>query len=238
MTTNKNMSKKSAVKLPKLPGHQVEINGQKMRVLEGAFGPKGGDYGLMHEIEGVCAWIGRTHEEKGFVLDAFPVFTFREYAKPASATTIGMVLLADLARDFTTENRIASGNFTVGNVDDLQGHIYHTYGATTLEYMTRTFLGRRLGQDNARFLAKRLGRILRLNYPAVSSQIKVDGHRLLVEGPFKKLTALEGGCRIESFQALATYLGTVWLEAEASLLARNPDLYDRSEFFSVTNEAA
>lgn len=217
----------------KLPGKRIEIDGQKMRVLEGAFGPKGGEYRLLHEQPGVCAWVGRTHEEKGYVLDAFPVFTFREYGKELSPTVIGMVLMADLARDFTTENRIKDGNFTIGNVDDLDQHVYHTYGSVTLQYMSSTFFGKRLGQDNARFLAKRLVRILKLNYPAVASTIKLDAHRLLLEAPFKKIASLEARATMSSFLALATYLGQVWLEAEAGLLARNPELFDRSGFFSI-----
>lgn len=205
----------------------------KTKVVEGYFPvPSHLELSVLHEIPGLVAWVGRK-DENGRVLDASPVF-IQDPTKPTplTATRAGIVLLCDMARDFTIENRISKGNFTVGNVDRLETHVKETYGLMTLQYLEKEFAsGKPLGTDNARYIAKRLVRILRVNYP----ELKFDGvtskSRIILSKPFTILSRIHSGARIANLAGLALGLGSAWVEAETTLLRKRPELADRSQYF-------
>lgn len=193
---------------------------------------------VLHEVPGLVAWVGR-QDDKGRVRDAAPIFIQDAvHPKPLTALRAGIVLLCDLARDFTVENRLASTNFTLGNADRLETHVTETYGAMTLQYLQREFVGgQALGTANARYIAKRLTRILRVNYPELRFDAMTDKARIILRNPFTLLVRINSNARFKTLLALSTALGEAWLEAESSLLRKRPDLADRSRFFGDAAES-
>lgn len=215
----------------KLLGEVLELEHRNVRVLEGQVRFGGTDYKVVHDIEGLCAFVGRVDDEKGWVLDSFPVF----YPEGQNAVRVGIVLLCDLLRDFTVENRIAHNKYVIGNIDNLEQHVLTTYGKTTFEYVNKVYLNRKIGGDTAKFLAKRLARYLRTNYPGLGSQLEVNGRRLAFRSPHKTVLTIDDTKNFASLAHMANYLGSRFLDAKQAIAAHDPKLLDQSNFFQVTD---
>lgn len=207
---------------------QLGPEGHKARELAGFYAPPGHlPLKVLHEVPGLVAFVGVT-DEKQRVLDATPIFIGTEVLTPARA---GIVLLCDLARDFTVEERLSRGNFTLGNIDALDRHVLDTYGKTTVDYLAHRYLGKPLGVEIARFLAARQTRILRVNYPELRKDAKQDKSRILLVKPFAVLAKFDPERKCKSVLELALYLGATWTTAENTLLRKRPELADRSKYF-------
>ncbi len=220
-------------KSPVIPGKVLKFGDLPVRVVDGAFrAPENRPLKVLHEVEGLCAWVGRVHED-GRVFDAVPVFT----NPAADDLTVGCVLLTDLARDFTVDHRLAGNNFHTVHSATVNDDVFNAFGDLTFQYMG-TYLGRGgLGADNAKFVAKRMARVLGINYPDLGKGLKVDGCRLLLTTPFTILAKFESHARFTDLKALATWLGSRWRQAERNLLTKCPVLADRSAYFTVGDEA-
>lgn len=209
------------------PSQRLELGGHKVQVAEGSFAaPDHLSLQVLHEVPGLVAFVGRK-DEKNRVLDAVPVFTDPQL----SAVRAGVVLLCDMARDLTIENRLGANNFTLGNVDQLEQHVVSTYSQMTLDYLDHAFLGKPLGVDNSRFLAKRMTRTLRANYPALKKLAAQDKSRIVLKHPFTVLAKFDPNARNATLYRLACYLGETWVGATRTLLAKHPHLADRTQFF-------
>lgn len=230
------MTKKSEPKLV-LPGRQMDFGEQKVRVLDGNVRvPSQLPMELLAETPGLVAWVGRKTEE-GRILDALPVFTAREHGRTLTAVQAGIVLLTDLTRDAAAENRFSPDNFTLGNYDQLEEHIFNTYGALTATYMRDEYLHQRLGRkDSHRFIAKRMARVLRANYALEAKDLVADKGRLTLTRPPTTLTRFESTESFKSLAGFAKWLGLRFLEADHRLLLKRPKLADRSHLFVVTDE--
>ena len=211
----------------------VKTAERNIRVFPGnAPSPAGIAPTVLYEQPGLVAWVGKRHSS-GALVDVVPVFIARENNRSLSATTAGIVLLVDFLRDTTPENRAHSTNFTLPTFDDIEKHIELTWGSVTLDYARHRLIGHRLGTELSHFLAKRIGRVLRVNYLAGSRLVGVDGARIVLTTPHTLLTKFDSNSKFATFRELATYLGTRWLEADARFLAKHPELEDRSRFFGV-----
>lgn len=209
---------------------KAEFDPTHTRVVEGEYLPPANlPITVIHETPGLVAWVG-VQDEKGRVLDATPIFM--RTGEPLTALKAGVVLLTDLARDFTVDNRVKSNNFTLGNRDALPEHFEATYGKVATGYLVNEFLGKPIGIKNARFLAKRLSRILRANWPACGELVKADGRRILLTNPHTVLTNIPAFTQAGTLLELATGLGEMYLSLEAALFDKRPELADRSKFFS------
>lgn len=181
-------------------------------------------YEIISKVDGLCAWVGKK-SESGEILDCIPVFLEGADRGPL---TYGMVLLADLARDATLQNRGGS-HVVLGNVDTLDGDIKSNYGDLTLRYIYQEFLSSKLKPDMLRFVAKRYARNLKMNFPEVSANIDTDGHRIRLKQPPTLLANVVAVKRMTSLPELATWLGTHWVEAERNLVRKVPDLSTREK---------
>lgn len=215
-------------------GEVHELAGRKVRVLEGQVRVGSTDYKLMHDIDGLCAFVGRTDSEKDWVMDSFPVF----YPEGQTETRVGIVLLCDLLRDFTVENRIAHNKFVIGNVDSLREHVATTYGKLTLEYVDKVYLNRKLGGDTAKFLAKRLARYVRTNYPNAATELAVDGRRIVLTRPHKNVVTVDDTAVHKTLLDFALSLGRMYLDAKRVIAGVNPQLLNQQHYFTTTEEAA
>lgn len=214
-----------------LAGTSIELgpNKHKAQVLEGAYtAPDHLPLEVLHEVPELVAFVGRK-DDRHRVLDATPIFIAGK--EPLTPTRAGIVLLCDMARDFTVENRVAGRNFTLGKVNQLEQHVLAVYGEMTLQYLGHSFLNKALGVENSRFLAKRQVRILRVNYPELGKLATADKSRILLKQPFTVLAKFDPGARFKTLLDLALYLGTAWVQMEAQLLARYPHMADRSKYF-------
>lgn len=192
---------------------------------------------VLHEQPNLCAWVGKRAAD-GKVVDAVPFFLESETGEPLNPVNVGVVLLVDIARDIAVANRYGNHNFAMTSQGALSGHILDTYGKETLEHLLYEFTTRSVQPESNRFLAKRLARVLKVNYLDAATEIRADGGRVRLEDPPTTLTKLETGVRLKTLPDLALWLGMRWLEAEQNLLRKRPDLRDRSKFFQVTEDEA
>ena len=212
----------------------MDFGEQKARILDGvARVPVSRPLEVLAEKPGLVAWVGRKAEGKDAVLDAFPIFTAREAGETLTTTKAGIVLLTDLARDAATENRFSTASFTLGNYDQLDEHIRVTFGALTHQYLLHEYCSRRLGPDTGRFLARRMGRILRANYNVAYADLVADKTRLVLTKPHTMLTKFDSNERFTTITGFARWLGERWMEAEHRLLTKRPKLEDRSDMFEL-----
>jgi hypothetical protein len=201
----------------------------KARELEGAYAPPAHlKEQVLHEIPGLAAFVG-VKDEKGRVLTAAPIFLSGD--TPLTPVRAGIVLLCDLARDFTVENRLGAHNFSLGNADTLDRHVVDAYGKMTLEFLQLRFLGKPLGTQYASFLAKRMIWVLRINYPELKTGACQRNRRIVLEKPFTVLAKFDHRARFDTLLALADSLGTTWMDAEHRLLSKRPELADRARYF-------
>lgn len=191
---------------------------------------------VLYEQPGLCAWVGRKSEE-GKILDATPFFIANESGSKLSSISAGVVLLIDIARDATVENRYNNYSFAMTSVDALSDYIEKTYGETTLKYVRQEYVNRVMSPVSTRFIAKRLARILRVNYLEAASKITTNGNRIRLSDPPTTLVNLRSGIKFGTMAGLAAWLGDCWLEAEVNLLRKHPELQDRSKYFEVVGAA-
>lgn len=213
---------------------QESSENAKIKLTEGIVpSPKSLKIEVLHEQPGLCAWVGKRNS-KGQIVDAIPVFIA---GKNLTEITAGTVLLTDLARDLTVEQRLASHNFAVANFRQIAEHFRITYGYTTENIIRQEYLDGPLGAKTAKFLAARFTRILKVNYLEGANLFEQDGARIRLKTPFKLMTRFDSDTRATNMMDLAVWLGQRWLEAENTLLSAYPHLRDRSKLFKVTDES-
>lgn len=202
---------------------------QDVRVVGGTVpSPKEIKYKILSQVEGLCAWVGKTDPETEKVIDCIPVFLDSDQER--GPLTYGMVLLADIARDATVDNRFGAHNLSLGNADTLSDDIKTNYGNLTLNYLNQEFLSRKLPTEVLGFVSKRMARNLKMNFPEAASNIIVDGHRIRLEVPPTHLANPSTPNRMTSLLELATWLGSNWMEAERNLVRKMPELSTRESF--------
>lgn len=205
----------------------------KIKITEGLVpSPKSLRIEILYEQPGLCAWVGKRNS-KGQIVDAVPVFTA---GKALTDVTAGTVLLTDLARDLTVEQRLANHNFAVANFREISEHFRITYGYTTEKIIYQEYLSGALGAKSAKFLAARFTRILKVNYLEGANLFEQNEARIRLKKPFKLLTRFDSDTKAKNMMEFAVWLGQRWLEAESILLQEHPELADRSLLFKVTEE--
>jgi hypothetical protein len=205
----------------------------KIKITEGLVpSPKSLKIEVLHEQPGLCAWVGKRNS-KGQIVDAIPVFTA---GNALTEVTAGTVLLTDLARDLTVEQRLAGHNFAIANFREIPEHFRVTYGYTTERIINQEYLSGALGPKISKFLAARFTRILKVNYLEGANLFEQNEARIRLKKPFKLLTRFDSDTKARNIMDFAVWLGKRWLEAESTLLQAYPHLSDRSLLFKVTEE--
>jgi hypothetical protein len=159
-------------------------------------------------------WLGRRAAENQSLTAVYPQFLAHE---ALTAPRAGVVLVTHVARTLTPDPRQAFGNFSLGNLDDMDRHLQLSFGKNTWQHMVQAFTCRPLGNANAQFLANQLWRVLRFNFPEQASNLHCDKTRLHRERPFKQLTRLSANQRCKTLASLAWLVGTHYLEAQNRL---------------------